>query len=112
MKPALAILQDFLVETIGPPFLSPQRDRDDFPESINLQSATPHCAYDAGIVDDLDSNAELYSTKIEVGVGGSAESVPNYQKRVVPLCVFGNPLKKFVDFHLAKISIGFNDLDS
>lgn len=57
MQSSQPVLKDLAVKTIGLPLVSPQRDGHHLSEPVNLQSATPHCADDARIVDHLHLDA-------------------------------------------------------
>lgn len=64
MQATLTVLMDFFVETVRLPFLGPKRNRNHLTESIHLQSAAANCTNDAGVVDNLNVDAEFNSSEI------------------------------------------------
>lgn len=87
MEICFSILQYLGVEAIRPPLFSPERNRDNFSKTIDLQARTAHCADDTSIVDNLDLDAQLHSPQIQIRMGGRTESIADNQKRIVSILV-------------------------
>ena len=77
MEIVFAIAYNFVIKAVGFPFLGPKRDWDSFTESINLKTSASNSADDTGIVDDLNFDAELNGSKIEIRMGGGTEGISN-----------------------------------
>eukprot|EP00968_Pinguiococcus_pyrenoidosus_P017050 scaffold1659_cov255-Pinguiococcus_pyrenoidosus.AAC.49 len=69
MHPSIKIALNLRVEAAGSPVLPEERNRHRRPKAVQLQTAGPCCAHDAGIVDDLHVHSALPSAQHEIRVG-------------------------------------------
>lgn len=93
MEVSSSVLKDLVVPAVRSPFLIPKRDGYYLSEAIDLQATTSNGTDDAGIMDDLDFDAELYRSEEKVGVRSSTEGISNHQKGVVAFFILGDSFK-------------------
>lgn len=61
-----------LIKAVRPPAVGEEANRDGLPKSVQLQAARPHCVHHTRVVNDVDGNATLSRTQLEVcWFGGS-----------------------------------------
>ena len=76
---------NFIIKTVGPPFLGEKRDRNGFAEAVDLQPRAANGVHNGGIVDNFHLDFSLDSPKEEIGVGCSTERVSYHQEREILL---------------------------
>ncbi len=78
MHAEVRILLDAVIETVWPPRIREEHERDRLPEVVQLQAACAHRVHDRGIVDHARRDLECARTEDDVGVRrGAAE--PRHQ---------------------------------
>ncbi len=80
MQPSFSVLFYLWVKTVGSPFFCKKWDRNNFPESVDLQSTAAHSVYDGSVVNDLNFHSLLSTPQEKIGVSGGAERIADNQK--------------------------------